>query len=70
MIIIKESFYRSERYIKIYTAAILNSGIEHFDPPLTDEEKKQYEDNRKWIEEMRENPPTDKPIIFDMPFDD
>lgn len=60
----------SDRYLRIYTAAILNSGTDFFDPPLTADEKQQYKDHRKWIEEQTEKARKEnRQIIFDIPFD-
>lgn len=60
--------FMSERYIKIYIVAIgLNDHNGIFDPPLNDEEIKQFEKHRQWAEEARKK--ADGPILFDIPFD-
>lgn len=60
----------SERYLKIYAAAIRNADISEFDPPLTKEEKEQFESDKKWCEEMRAQAEKEgRYITFEIPFD-
>ncbi len=60
----------SDRYIKIYIAAIGYNDPDLFDPSLTDEEMKQFKSHRKWAREAQKKAAEEgRQIEFEIPFD-
>lgn len=60
----------SERYTKIYMAALGTGDVSHIDPPLTEEEKEQFERQKKWANDIRAQAKKEgRRIEFEIPFD-
>lgn len=60
----------AERYIKIYMAALGTGNVSHIDPPLTEEEKKEFEEYKEWANDIRAQANKEgRTIEFEIPFD-
>ncbi len=60
----------NNRDTKIYIAAIGYTDPNLFEPPLTDNEMKQFESHRKWARETQKKAAEEgRQIEFEIPFD-